>query len=104
MLRKMEADGVVERYAVGGAVGATFYLEPVSTLGVDVFIAFQSDTESAIVSPKPILDYHQAFGCKMEAEHIGIAGWPVQFLPATRSLIQKALENSLDAAVNRGLE
>ena len=32
MLRKMEADDVVERYAIGGAVGATFYLEPVQFL------------------------------------------------------------------------
>lgn len=23
----MQADGVIERYAIGGAVGATFYLE-----------------------------------------------------------------------------
>jgi len=28
----MQADGVVQRYAIGGAVGATFYLKPVATL------------------------------------------------------------------------
>jgi hypothetical protein len=26
-INQMQADGVIERYAVGGAVGATFYLE-----------------------------------------------------------------------------
>ena len=30
MLNQMEHDGVIKRYAIGGAVGATFYLEPVS--------------------------------------------------------------------------
>ena len=25
----MQADGVIDTYAIGGAVGATFYLEPV---------------------------------------------------------------------------
>jgi hypothetical protein len=35
-INQMQADGVVERYAIGGAVGATFYLEPIATLDVDV--------------------------------------------------------------------
>ena len=42
-LAEMEADGVVDRYASGGAVGATFYLEPVATLDVDVFVAFRAE-------------------------------------------------------------
>jgi hypothetical protein len=33
----MQSDGVIERYAIGGAVGATFYLEPIATLDVDIF-------------------------------------------------------------------
>ena len=31
VINQMEADGVVDRYSIGGAVGATFYLEPVAT-------------------------------------------------------------------------
>ena len=37
-INRMQADGVIERYAIGGAVGATFYLEPMATLDVDIFI------------------------------------------------------------------
>jgi len=37
MINRLEDDGVIERYAIGGAVGATFYLEPVATLDVDIF-------------------------------------------------------------------
>src|ERR1044071_9332006 len=37
-INQMKADGVLTNYALGGAVGATFYLEPVATLDVDVFI------------------------------------------------------------------
>jgi hypothetical protein len=33
----MQADGVIERYAIGRAAGATFYLEPIATLDVDTF-------------------------------------------------------------------
>ena len=41
-INRMQADGVIERYAIGGAVGATFYLEPVATLDVDVFVEFHA--------------------------------------------------------------
>lgn len=35
-INQMQADGVISHYAIGGAVGATFYLEPAATLDVDV--------------------------------------------------------------------
>jgi len=41
-INRMKADGVIERYAIGGAVGATFYLEPVATLDVDYSSNFTS--------------------------------------------------------------
>jgi tetrahydromethanopterin S-methyltransferase subunit A len=36
-INQMQSDGVIERYAIGGAVGATFYLEPIATLDVGTF-------------------------------------------------------------------
>ena len=36
-ITQMQAEGVIDHYAIGGAVGATFYLEPVATLDVDIF-------------------------------------------------------------------
>ena len=41
-VNQMQADGVIERYAIGGAVGATFYLEPVATQSVPLFLAGQA--------------------------------------------------------------
>jgi len=32
----MQANGVIGRHAIGGAVGATFSLEPIATLDVDI--------------------------------------------------------------------
>src|SRR5258706_10672269 len=37
-INQMQADGVIGKYAIGGAVGATFYLEPAATLDVDIFV------------------------------------------------------------------
>ncbi len=99
MLNQLESEGVIKRYAIGGAVGATFYLEPVSTLDVDVFIAFKPQPESMIVSPAPIFDYLKKFGCKIEGEYIVISDWPVQFLPANGPLLEEALENAVEVDV-----
>lgn len=54
-INAMEADGIVDRYAIGGAVGATFYLEPVATLDVDIFISFEAQPGSLllIIPKKP---------------------------------------------------
>jgi hypothetical protein len=99
-INQMQADGVVERYAIGGAVGATFYLEPIATLDVDVFLAFKAETGSAIASPKPIFDYFKARGGVVQGEYIVISGWPVQFLPPTGPLVEEALRE----AVTRDVE
>lgn len=98
-LNEMQTDGVVESYAIGGAVGATFYLEPVATLDVDVFVTFKPQPGSLIVSPQPIFDYLKTKGATMEGEYIVIGGWPVQFLPATSPLVAEALAQARETDV-----
>lgn len=98
-INQMQADGVVERYAIGGAVGATFYLEPVATLDVDIFITFRPEAGSLLASPQPIFDYLKARGGKVEGEYIVIAGWPVQFLPAANPLVEEALAQAVQKDV-----
>jgi hypothetical protein len=94
-INQMQADGVIERYAIGGAVGATFYLEPVATLDVDIFTTFQPEPGSLIVGPTPIFDYLKAHGGTMEGEYIVVAGWPVLFLPPATPLVEEALKESV---------
>ena len=98
-INRMANDGVIDRYAIGGAVGATFYLEPVATLDVDVFVAFRTEPGQLIVTPKPIIDYLAARGCTMEGEYVMIAGWPVQFLPPTGPLVEEALAQAVEIDV-----
>lgn len=95
MINRMAADGVIARYAIGGAVGATFYLEPVATLDIDVFVAFPPGESGLIVDPDPIFDYLKARGGVPEGEFIKLGEWPVQFLPAGNSLIVEALETAV---------
>lgn len=99
VINQMEADGVVDRYAIGGAVGATFYLEPVATLDIDIFVAFRSQPGQTLVSPRPIYDYLAARGGVAEGEYIVLHGWPVQFLPPASPLVEEALAEAVTVEV-----
>jgi len=98
-VNQMKAHGVIANYAIGGAVGATFYLEPVSTLDVDIFIDVHAMAGSSIISLDPIFSYLRERGCKMEGEHVVVSGWPVQFLPPTGPLIEEALARAVEVDV-----
>ena len=98
-INRMQAAGVIERYAIGGAVGATFYLEPVATLHVDVFITFRPEAGGLFANPQPIFDYLKACGATMEGEYVVIAGWPVQFLPPPTPLVAEALTRAVERDV-----
>ncbi|MGB8369216.1 MAG: hypothetical protein ACLPYZ_07035 [Limisphaerales bacterium] len=99
-INQMQADGVIDRYAIGGAVGATFYLEPVATLDVDIFVTFRAGPGNLLVSPQPIFDYLKARGGTMEGEYTVVAGWPVQFLPPGTPLVAEALQEAVDRDVD----
>jgi hypothetical protein len=98
-INAMEADGIVDRYAIGGAVGATFYLEPVATLDVDIFISFQAQPGSLLISPERVFEYLTGRGARVEGEYLIIADWPVQFLPPTGPLVEEALKEAVEVEV-----
>jgi len=100
VVNQMVADAVIERYAIGGAVGATFYLEPVSTLDVDIFIQLHATPGSVLLTLDPIFNYLRDRGCMMEGAHILISGWPVQFIPPPSPLAAEALANATEVDVN----
>jgi hypothetical protein len=94
-INQMQTDGVIECYAIGGAVGATFYLEPVATLDVDIFVSFKTEPGKLIVSPQRIFEYLTVRGHSLEGEYVVIAGWPVQFLPPDGPLVEEALREAV---------
>jgi len=99
LINQMQADGVIGKYAIGGAVGATFYLEPAATLDVDIFVALPTAPGETLLSLAPIYDYLKARGGRVEHEHIVIGGWPVQFLAANGELEQQAVEEAITTKV-----
>lgn len=99
VINQMQADGVIGRYAIGGAVGATFYLEPVATLDIDVFVSFRERSDSTLISLSPLYDYLKARGHEARGEYLVIGGWPVQFLPPGDALCEEALADAVETEV-----
>lgn len=81
VINKMLEAGIIGRYAVGGAVGATFYLEPVRTADVDIFVPIHQEPGRLIVTLDPFSDYLKTHGYSMKDEYWEIEGTLVQFMP-----------------------
>lgn len=90
VLNELEREGVFSRYAIGGAMAATFYTEPVLTLDLDIFVLLLPGA-SGLISLEPIYQALRGRGYAEEEACILIAGIPVQFLPAYNLLIEEAL-------------
>jgi hypothetical protein len=96
---QMKRDGVIKDYAIGGAVGATFYVEPMATMDVDVFVLFRRTPGEALISLAPIYDYLKSKGYEANGEHILIGSWPVQFLPPANALTDEAVAEAVETDV-----
>jgi hypothetical protein len=99
VINQMQKDGIIGRYAVGGAVGATLYLEPVATLDIDIFVSLKSPPGAALLTLSPICDYLTSRGHKIEKEYMMVEGWPVQFLPPADALEEEALQEAVEVEV-----
>lgn len=108
-VNQMKNDGVIERYAIGGAVGATFYLEPVSTLDVDIFIEVHAMARVGIEGEHGVRGRRRV-DCmgrvvtrpsdrEIASQYIVVSGWPVQFLPPTGPLIEEALARPVEVDI-----
>jgi hypothetical protein len=100
VINQMQADGVIGKYAIGGAVGATFYLAPAATVDVDIFVALPTAAGACLISLAPIYEYLKARGATELDEYIVVGDWPVQFLPLADELHKEAVEQSVTVTVD----
>src|SRR5204862_6038577 len=73
--------GLIEDYALGGALAAIYYVEPFTTYDADIiFVA----SDKALSAGIPAIYSHlQSKGWRVEREHLLINAFPVQLLPAS---------------------
>jgi len=99
-INQMQADGVIGKYAIGGAVGATFYLEPAATVDLDIFVTLPTSSGGLLLSLAPIYEYLNSRGGKIVDEYVEIGGWPVQFLAPSNHLETEAVAESVATTVD----
>jgi len=93
VLNAMKAAGVVEDYAIGGAIGALFYMEPIETHDLDIFVALP-ESESGLLTLEGVYNYLRRRGCVPDGEHVMVEGVAVQILVPATSLQAEALEQA----------
>lgn len=92
LLNALERDGILSRYAIGGAMAATFYAEPVLTFDLDIFVLLpQTEAAGGLFTLAPLYEELRRRGYAEEGECVRIEGVPVQFLPAYNALLEEAL-------------
>ena len=92
VLNRLRSNRIISDYAIGGAMGALFYTEAVTTMDLDVFVLFKDNT--SLVPLQPIYDALKKRGYLPDErmpECIDIGGTPVQFLPVYNQLLEEAL-------------
>ena len=73
--------GLIKDFALGGALAAIYYTEPVTTYDADIIFVASDKTLSAGIPA--IYSYLQSKGWRVEREHLLIKDFPVQFLAAS---------------------
>ncbi len=72
----MKSEGVIDEYAIAGAMALLFWAEPIPTYDLDVLVFLPPTSYQA------------------DKEHIIIEGIPVQFVPAPNELADEAIETA----------
>ena len=90
---ELKSEGVLEDYAVGGAMAVLFYAEPTRTYDLDVFV-FLPPAAGSVVLLTPLYAWLEGRGFSAAAEHVLIHGVPVHFLPAYNELVDEAVEQA----------
>lgn len=95
VLEDMQGEGIIEKFAIGGAVAAILHYEPISTIDLDIFFSLKEKGESSILTLTAVYDYAKRQGFSFDHEFINIHGWLVQFVEASHSpLWTEAIEQA----------
>ena len=73
--------GLIKDYALGGALAAIYYTEPVTTYDADIVFVARDRTLNAGIPA--IYSHLKSKGWRVEREHVLIKDFPVQFLAAS---------------------
>ena len=89
-LNQLKREGIIRGYAIGGGYAVNYYLEPILTYDLDIFILMTTDKEFSA-----LYQYFKSHKYRIENVYIIIGEMPVQFLPSYISpLIDEAIRRA----------
>jgi len=89
LLNDMVKAGVIENYAVFGAVAQMRYTEAVVTFDADILVSVTKPDALDVL--RPIYAFCKKRGYMPEGEAIRVGDWPVQIIPAFSELTEEAI-------------
>jgi len=95
VINRMLQEGLFRKYAIGGGIGALFYIEPMATFDLDIFI-LPVEEPAGLVSLSSLYNWTAKRGYAHVQEQIIIEGIPVQFIPAYNDLVMEAVAHSVE--------
>ncbi len=99
VLNKLREQRLLEDYAIGGGIAVLYYTEPVLTYDFDVICVFPGS--GLLVDPSPVFEYLRKEGYAFGKEdRIDIEGLPVQFIPASKGLVEEALQSAVNVVIS----
>ena len=94
ILNRMQDEGLVTQYAIGGATAVLFYAEPTRTYDLDVFVTLEAVGDDVLAPLSRVYEWAREQEFELQAEHLLIEGVPVQLLPAYNALVRAALSTA----------
>jgi hypothetical protein len=100
IINQMQREGLFSKYAIGGGIAALFYIEPITTFDLDIFILLP-ETTGGIVSLASIYTWSEKKGYRLLKEQIVIKGVPAQFIPFYNDLVMDGVQDSIEKNTGR---
>lgn len=94
-LNAIKTDGVIEEYAIAGAMAIVFWTEPVPTFDLDVLVLLPEPADG-LISLDGIYRWAEARGYTAQDEHILIEGLPTQFVPFPNAVALEAIASAAE--------
>lgn len=92
LLNGLLDEGVIQDYALFGALAQMRYTEPVATFDADVLVGVPAPERLDVRAP--IYTACATRGYQPDGEAIRVGAWPVQFVPAVDDLTREAMRRA----------
>ena len=103
-LESMLFEGIIEKYAIGGAFAAVLHAEPISTIDLNIFFLFKEKQTGPILSLETLYDFARKHGFSFDHEFINIHGWLVQFVESSNNPLWSEAVDTAETFVLDGRE